>query len=341
MTKPLALFPLLFLALPSIAVPPAPHPTTIPVSGPSGEVNVLAMGDWGAATPGQKQVAQTMAAYAQKQGHIQAVLLAGDNFYVKLASIDDPAWKNVFEDVYDARRLNVPFFAALGNHDYEQEKAAIEIEHTEKYPNSRWRLPARWYRVNFPSNDKPLLTVLMIDSNKGKFTPEEWAAQTAWIDEQLASVPDSTWKVCVCHHPPFSNGAHGDIGPLQTDWGPVLEKRHLDLFIAGHDHDLQHLEIPDWHESFVLVGGGGASTRPMLRDNRGPFSKSTQGFGHFQFTPEKLTARIISREGELLHSFERTRSGEVKILSSVPSDKATTKPLKTVQGIEDKKKNDD
>src|SRR5438309_153658 len=72
------------------AVPP-PHPATLPVAGPAGEVDFLAMGDWGRGNADQKKVAQTMAAYAQHDGHIQAVLLAGDNFYVPLAGTDDPA----------------------------------------------------------------------------------------------------------------------------------------------------------------------------------------------------------------------------------------------------------
>ena len=37
----------------------------------------------------------------------------------------------------------------------------------------------------------------------------------------------------------------------------------------------------------VIVGGGGAATRSMIKDQRGPFSKSVNGFGHFRFTPEK------------------------------------------------------
>jgi tartrate-resistant acid phosphatase type 5 len=318
---------------------PAAKPTTVPVAGPQGVVNFLAMGDWGSGSPKQKIVAETLASYAQKQGNIQAVVLAGDNFYMKLSGVDDPVWKTVFEDVYDSKRLNMPFFAVLGNHDYQENKAQIELDYAKKNPTSRWKMPARWYRVNIPQ-EKPLVALIMLDSTKDKFSASDWAAQMEWMDKELASVPEGVWKVCVAHHTLFSNGSHGDNGVLQAQWGPILNKNHVDFFVCGHDHDVQHLEIPGWPESFVLVGGGGAGTRKMLRDQRGPFSKSLNGFGHFQFTPEKALVRLIGADGNELHAFERSKAGAIKILANMPNDKATTQPLKEIQGIGGNKNDD-
>jgi tartrate-resistant acid phosphatase type 5 len=316
--------------------PPAPHPTTLPVPAPAGEVNLLAMGDWGRGNADQKLVAETMAQYAQFHAPIQGILLAGDNFYVKLTGTADPAWDAVFETVYDPRRLSFPFFATLGNHDYEEQKATIEMAYTRERPESRWKMPARWYRLDLPAAD-PFVTVLMLDSNKPLMPPREWADQKAWMDEQLAAVPQERWTICCSHHPLFTNGAHGDNGPLQIEWAPIFDKYHVDLVIAGHDHDLQHLEIPGHTGSFLLVGGGGANTRDMLKDNRGPFSKSIMGFAHLRLTPEKATVSLISKSGQTLHLFERSRDGRVTVVVNSPSDQATTMPLKTIQGIEGKK----
>jgi hypothetical protein len=127
---------------------------------------------------------------------------------------------------------------------------------------------------------------------------------------------------------------------LQTEWGPILDKHHVDFFIAGHDHDLQHLELPGRPESFLLVGGGGANTRPMLRDNRGPFSKQIMGFAHLRLTPDKALVTYIAKDGETIHRFERKRDGKVEVLVTVPSDSATNKPLKAIQGIDGKKVDD-
>jgi hypothetical protein len=313
-------------------------------NAPPGEINFLAMGDWGQASEHQKIVAQELATYAGKVGKIQCMVTAGDNFYVKMPlGVNDPAWRTVFEDMYDARRLDFPWFITYGNHDFEFGKAPIELQYARDNPDSRWKFPARWYRLDMMAkgSDKPVMSILMLDSNRQVASDEEWEAQKSWMDEQLSAMPQGVWTMCICHHPPFTNGDHGDNGKLQVEWGPIIKKHHLDAFICGHDHDLQHLELPGWTTTFMLVGGGGGKIRPMLVDNRGPFSRSIYGFAHVSVTPEKMTVHYVSETGEDLHTFERTKAGDVKVLSSTASDKATTKKLKTIQGIDGNKKSGD
>src|SRR5204863_401580 len=87
---------------------------------------------------------------------------------------------SLFEDMYDAQKLAMPFYVTLGNHDYEFNKWNIERDYSKKNPESRWKYPAKWYRVDFPAKPaRPLLSVLMLDSNKPKLTKEEWGG---WED---------------------------------------------------------------------------------------------------------------------------------------------------------------
>jgi acid phosphatase len=103
------------------------------------EVNLLTMGDWGSAAKPQQEVAAELSDYVQKSGHkFDAMLLAGDNFYTALASTADPMWHTLFEDMYDPAVLNFPFYAALGNHDYQNGKAEIERAYARENPLSRW-----------------------------------------------------------------------------------------------------------------------------------------------------------------------------------------------------------
>ena len=198
---------LILPVLPACKNPPPGKPVSVAVSGSGGEVNFLAMGDWGSGGAPQKLVAETLASYAQKQGNIQSVLLVGDNFYGKLSSVDDPTWKSLFEDMYDRKRLPMPFYALLGNHDWEANKAQIELDYSKTHPDSRWKMPARWYRLDYP-----LVSLFLLDSTRSKFTSKEWADQLAWTDRELANVPRGVWKVCLAHHPLFTNGHHGDNG---------------------------------------------------------------------------------------------------------------------------------
>ena len=295
------------------------------------------MGDWGQLNSNQPQVAKAMSTYVTANKiPLNAVLLAGDNFYGKLTGTEDPSWQTIFEKMYDTQTLNVPFYVTLGNHDYRDGKAAIELAYSQENPTSRWKLPTKWYRQDFPANhspdhpDHPLVTVLLLDSNRDNlFKTGEWATELAWLESELTKASQSShWIICCAHHTLISNGLHGDNGVLQKEWGTLFKKYHVALYLCGHDHDLQHLELKDWPISFVLAGGGGRSARAMLRDLRGPFSKAMNGFAHLQITEEKITVRLIGKDAQPVHIFERNRAGEVTILFTTPSDKATTNPLK-------------
>src|SRR5205085_1381011 len=123
-----------------------------PTTQAASQVDFLAMGDWGTNGPGQRAVAGALADYVQKSNRpFAGMLLVGDNFYMKLpGGVRDPMWQSAFEQMYDSARLNFPFFAALGNHDYQNGKDAIELEYAKVNPQSRWKLPGRWYRLDVP-----------------------------------------------------------------------------------------------------------------------------------------------------------------------------------------------
>ncbi|MDB5299226.1 MAG: putative phosphohydrolase, partial [Phycisphaerales bacterium] len=181
------------------------------------ELNLLAMGDWGEAKSAQKTVADAMADYVVAQkAPFAGLLSAGDNFYGPLASVDDPTWQTMFEKMYDATRLDFPFYGALGNHDYDQNKYLVELAYAKQHPESRWKLPGRWYRIDLPAKE-PLATVIILDSDKQVLTPVEWVLQKTFLAEELAR-PRAAWTICVAHHPLFSNGVAADNGLLQRDW---------------------------------------------------------------------------------------------------------------------------
>ncbi len=275
-----------------------------------------------------------MAAYVEKEKTpFDGLLSAGDNFYVPLNGVDDPVWQDLFEKMYDARRLNFPFYISLGNHDYSQKKYLWELAYAKQHPESRWKLPSRWYRLDLPAKE-PLVTVIMLDSDHDFMPKEDWLDEKKFLEDELAK-PRAAWTICCAHHPLFSNGAAANNGILQADWGTLFKKYNVDIYLAGHDHNLQHLEIPGWPTTFILSGGGGAHAAPLLRDNRG-FSRVLYGFTHLDFTPEQVTVRYISSTGETVHEFVRTKAGEVRITLNTPSDAAVTKPLEVIQGLYDR-----
>ena len=112
-------------------------------AAPFEEVNLVAMGDWAASGNSQAPVAKALGAYVSGSGRrFDGILTAGDNFYSRLKSVDDPQWDKYFESMYDRRLLNIPFFPSLGNHDYVGSQDSIEIDYSTEHPQSRWKMPA-------------------------------------------------------------------------------------------------------------------------------------------------------------------------------------------------------
>ena len=313
------------LAFKSAAAAPATQPAPV--------VNLLSMGDWGTGQPEQGKVAQAMAAYITvAKVPFDGMLLVGDNFYVKIpGGIQDPVWQTVFEKMYDPAVLNFPFYAVLGNHDYKDGKDAIELEYTKAHPESRWKLPARWYRVDFPPTH-PQVTAIMLDSDKDELGKDRWNEEKHWLDAELAK-PRGRWTLCCAHHPLFSNGGHGDNGVLQQEWGPLLVKYNVDFYICGHDHDLQHLQIPKWFTSFLLVGGGGADVKLMRHDDRGPMSRLTHGFANLTFAGDLATVRYTNDQGRTIHLFTRDKAGTVKVEVDGGDTIAAPNPLRALEGF--------
>jgi hypothetical protein len=73
----------------------------------------------------------------------------------------------------------------------------------------------------------------------------------------------------------------------------------------------------------------------MLRDVRGPFSRSILGFADFRLDDQSATVALIGGDGHAVHSFERDADGSVRILFTTKSDPATTHPLRVINGIDD------
>jgi hypothetical protein len=324
--------PLLLLAvalqlgasLPAQAAPPSASPTT-----QATRLTFFAWGDWGDTKSTERQ--QTADTIANFKDHPDLALLLGDNFYFHLTGPNDPRFKEFFEDAY-ASRLNVPFYALFGNHDYSDHNIRTELTYQTAHPDTRFHLPAPWYRLDLPP-DHPLLTLFMLDSNHDSMDPANWQDQIVWLATQLR-LPRAKWTICCGHHNMFGNGNHGDNGVLQTDWGTLFKKYHVDFYLCGHEHTLQHLEIPGWPTSFIVSGGGGAGHPKMLRDQRGPFSRSVGGFAEFIVQPDSITVRLVDTHGTVLHQFTRDANGKITVTINTPSDRATDKPLEVIQGLD-------
>jgi tartrate-resistant acid phosphatase type 5 len=191
----------------------------------------------------------TIAAALTKSKPYDAIILVGDNFYpCGVRSATDPKWK-VMEPL---AALDIPIYAVLGNHDY---CGKPDAQVNANVPN--WHMPARSYVLRSPLADFAILDTTPYAYGNSKVAEETvrntFAASTA------------TWRIAVGHHVITSSGWHslfprGEARHMRALL-PVLRANKVDMYIDGHDH---HEELLNLNPPLILVSGAGSDPVPML-----------------------------------------------------------------------------
>jgi acid phosphatase len=280
-----------------------------PAAASERPLSFVVIGDWGRGTEAQHRVAAEMGrAAAAKDARF--VLALGDNFYDKgVESVDDPLWKSMFEDVYTHPALQVPWHAVLGNHDYGGNPQA-QIDYTARSP--RWRMPRRYYKVADRTLDHAGIDMFVIDTSPfvqsyrkdpasaraRNMASQDIDAQLAWLDTSLGDAR-ARWKLVVGHHTIHSGGsAHGDTHELVERLKPVLLRHGVQIYIAGHDHDLQHIHRDGLH---MIQCGGGMEARPVKSIEGTQFCVAQPGFGVITVAGDRLTMEFRDQAGASLY----------------------------------------
>jgi 3',5'-cyclic AMP phosphodiesterase CpdA len=280
--------------------------------------NFLVVGDWGRNGQfKQKEVADRMGETAE-QLDAQMVISTGDNFYINgIASTEDYAWISSFENIYTAHSLMVDWFPVLGNHDYRGNPQA-EIDYTKK--SRRWRMPARYHSVekNIGKDGKDKVLFAFLDTSP--FDPElyhdkrmhkdffqqDTAAQKKWLDSLLTN-STAKWKIVVGHHPLYTSGPRLNITqPIIAAFDAVLEKHKIDVYFAGHEHDLQHQQ-PKGKTVHHFVSGAGSEKRPTGKAEMTKFSASEHGFMAVSLQANNLLIQVINEQGKILYKTTITK----------------------------------
>ena len=254
-------------------------------------IRVLAFGDYGTGSVDQKKTAAAMLGYHKASSFDFAITL-GDNFYsLGMESPTDPRWKTWWDDVYNP--LGIKFYATMGNHDWGYpDSPAAEILYGLQSPT--WRMPSPYY--TFTAGP---VQFFALDTN------EVSEAQLIWLKAELDK-SRSRWKLVYGHHPIYSAGQHGDNPTLIAKLLPILKGR-ADVYLAGHDHDMQHLK-PEGDLQFFVSGGGGASNRPIKPGPRSLFARQSFGFSVLEASAAELRITFISADSAKLYEYVLRRA---------------------------------
>ena len=285
----------------------------------SERLRFVALGDAGEGNRTQAEVAEAMeqwcAAQADEAGPgCELALYLGDNIYDDgVASPDDPRFRSHFEEPY--ARLDFPFYVVLGNHDYglrplDSDHASPELVYAQR--SERWTQPARTYRMQ-----TGLARFFAVDTH-ALLMDAAWGetGQTEWLRGALDADPEgATWDIVFGHHPYRSDGKHGDAGSYEglpwlplvngagvADWFESAVCGRADLYLSGHDHNLQWQPPACGVE--LIVSGAGAKRTPLTRRDgeRALFATDqTAGFVWVELLPNRLRGVVVSVDGDVLY----------------------------------------
>ncbi|MBF8271432.1 MAG: acid phosphatase [Magnetococcales bacterium] len=267
----------------------------------SGPVVFFALGDQGTGKENQRRVAQAMERVAARQvGGVDGVLLLGDNFYPDgVSSVDDPQWQTKFETIYAGPILaKIPFYATLGNHDVRSDPA-VQIDYARKRLGSgRWHMDGHLYSLDqgVTASGQPLLRIVVLDGNlevqqQGEFVQQAFSPKTR----------QPVWRLVANHYPLRSSAKHGNSEPLLTRLLPVLQAERVDVYLCGHDHDLELLQPPG--EPLQIVSGAGGQKLYSM-EKKSPWSKffaKSFGFVRIEATAATLAVTLFNDGGEVIY----------------------------------------
>ncbi len=248
----------------------------------------ILMGDVGSASPQQFEVAEAIEEKCNAEANCQAVFILGDIIYEEgISSAQDPQLQNKLIEPYED--INLPFYLALGNHDYLDCATECYIEFAKNNP--KWHFPDRYYAQEFEN-----ISFFVIDTEKFD------ADQQQWLVDQLAN-SSKKWKVVLGHRPIISeeNSKKGE------NWNGKQELRDIvcqsaDYYISGHAHLLEDRgALNDCKTHHLISGAGGSYVRKIAEPFTGEFYAEENGFVTLINKGDALNYAFIDDDGEVLH----------------------------------------
>jgi hypothetical protein len=237
-------------------------------------IRFAVIGDNGTGERPQYEVGDQLAA-ARAAFPFEFVLMLGDNMYGRQEPHD---FVTKFAKPYAALlAAGVPFYAALGNHDKQTNRF---YQHFNMKGERYYTLTKK--NVRFYVFD----TNLMDD------------AQLAWIKQTLRD-PFEGWKICIFHHPIYSDGGrHGSNLELRVVLEPLMVQSGVDVVFSGHEHLYERL-VPQQGITYFVEGSSGQLRKGDL--GRSPTLAAgfdeDQTFMLVELDAMELRFRTISRRG--------------------------------------------
>lgn len=302
------------------------------------QLRFASLGDWGKETKSQLMNAKYLKQFIKSE-RVTFIVSPGSNFLEGVKGINDPTWKTLYEDVYseESGNMYMPFFTVLGSRDWagnytsevikgqggyiekKGETTVVKDEDATAYP--RWIIPNYWYHyfTHFTVSTGPSIVktghkdmaaaFLFIDTwILSQNFPYKNIHKRAWSDlkAQLAvSRKFADFIIIVADQPIYSSGSSRGSSYLAYHLLPLLKEAEVDLYISGHDNNMEVIE--DHDIAHITCGSGAvASGKPAIKSHNSIFFINEVGFCIHELSSVGITTKFISsKTGEVVHTHKK------------------------------------
>ncbi len=253
---------------PDTLTPPGDYLETAPLPSPTATFSFAALGDLGAATTNQMDVAAQLNAVAPK-----FAILTGDIIY---EAGERENFDPQYFQIYQQTLANIPFYPSMGNHDLGTANGQPYLDNFY-LPTNTATGSERYYSFDYGNAHFVSLEI----------TQENTAPNSqmlTWLDQDLAA-SSQLWKFVYFHVPAYSNSStHGGDATIAAALEPILDARGVDVVFQGHNHF--------YTRTYPLVAGTPANTadEPSYYNPSGPIWITTGGGGRALYPVDPLSS---------------------------------------------------
>lgn len=218
-----------------------------------------------------------------KETEMAALFYLGD---IVAWSSSDKDWRPMDEAFGRLRKLNVPIYPAMGNHEYLSHPREGQKNFKKRFPE----LSRSWYSARIGP-----IAVIMLNSNFEWLSKTERTEQEAFYETEMKTLEadPAIQGILVCsHNPPYTNSKI--VNPskvVEREFVPqFLKSKKGMLFMSGHAHAAEDFVREGKH--FLVLGGGGGLLHPLLTGARQRYED------HFPIKTERRFFHYVKLEIE-------------------------------------------
>ena len=238
------------------------------------------------------------------------IVILGDNFYPSgVISKLDAKW-NTFDSIFS--KINNPIFSILGNHDYLQNPVC-------QIRNPNWIMDDFYYKKEFDN-------VVLYFLDTVPFDTQYWISkenierihndkielikqkQLFWLDGELMK-NNNKKKIVFGHYPIYSNGVYKSmLNDVHNHLIPLFIKHKINLYVSGHEHNIQYIKKFENHHLVhqVIIG-----TSSELRDGidykkyeNSMYDDNFYYFGKLLLYNDYLILQYINIDNEIKYEYK-------------------------------------